>query len=74
MYAEAIAKARACESNSANAQCLAILAYVYAVAGKKREAQATLARMTEMTHHHYVYPTRFAIACLGLDKDQALRG
>jgi len=72
MYAEAIAKAKACESNSASAQCLAILAYVYAVAGKKDEAKATLARMTEMTHHHYVYPTRFAIAYLGLDKDQAL--
>jgi serine/threonine-protein kinase len=72
MYVEAIEKAKICESNSANAQCLAKLAYVYAVAGKKREAQATLARITEITHHHYVYPTRFAIAYLGVDKDQAL--
>jgi TolB-like protein/DNA-binding winged helix-turn-helix (wHTH) protein len=72
MYAEAIAKAKTCESNSAKPGCLAALAYVYGVAGKKREAKATLSRLTDMSHRRYVYPTRFAIAYLGLDKDQAL--
>ena len=35
-------------------------------------ARDALNQLTEISHRSYVYPTRFAIAYLGLDKDRAL--
>jgi TolB-like protein len=71
-YSEAIANLSSCKTASANTWCLSALAYVYGVAGNKREAKAVVSRMTEISHRHYVYPSRFALAYLGLDKDEAL--
>jgi len=72
-YSEAIANLSKCKTNSsANAWCLSALAYVYGVAGNKREAKAVLSQLKEISHHHYVYPSRFALAYLSLDEDEAL--
>jgi hypothetical protein len=49
------------------------LAQVYGLGGKKREAQKIIAKLKESSRHHYVFPSVFANAYLGLgDKDQAL--
>ena len=72
-YSEATAKLSKCKTNSStNVWCLSALAYVYGLAGKKREAKAVISRMTEISHHRYVYPSRFATAYLGLEKDEAV--
>ena len=68
-YPEAIAILKKCETNF----CLGFLAQVYGLAGKKRQAQEILDGLKRTSHHHYVFPTVFAQAYLGLDdKEQAL--
>jgi TolB-like protein/DNA-binding winged helix-turn-helix (wHTH) protein/Tfp pilus assembly protein PilF len=52
---------------------LGLLAQVYGLAGKKHEAQKIIDELKESSRHHYVFPSVFANAYLGLgDKDQAL--
>jgi predicted Zn-dependent protease len=52
---------------------LGLLAQVYGLAGKKHEAQKIIDGLQERSRHHYVFPSVFANAYLGLgDKNQAL--
>jgi hypothetical protein len=68
-YPEAIATLKKCETNF----CLGWLAHVYGLVGQKRQAQETLNKLEIASHHHYVYPTVFVDAYLGLDdKERAL--
>ena len=49
------------------------LALVYGLAGRKSETQKIIGELKERSRHHYVFPSVFAYAHLGLgDKDQAL--
>ena len=49
------------------------LALVYGLAGKKDETQKIITELKERSRHHYVFPSVFALAYLGLgDKDRAL--
>jgi hypothetical protein len=46
---------------------------VYGLAGRRREAQKIINELKERSRHHYVFPSVFAYAYLGLeDKAQAL--
>jgi hypothetical protein len=46
---------------------------VYGLAGRKGETQKIIGELKERSRHHYVFPSVFAYAYLGLgDKDQAL--
>jgi hypothetical protein len=46
---------------------------VYGFAGRKSETRKIISELREKSRHHYVFPTAFAYAYLGLgDKDQAL--
>jgi TolB-like protein/DNA-binding winged helix-turn-helix (wHTH) protein len=68
-YPEAIATLKKCKANF----CLGSLANGYRLAGQKRQAQETLDQLEIASHHHYVFPTVFAEAYLGVDdKNQAL--
>jgi TolB-like protein/DNA-binding winged helix-turn-helix (wHTH) protein/Tfp pilus assembly protein PilF len=52
---------------------LRILALVYGLAGRKSETQKIIGELKERSRHHYVFPSVFAFAYLGLDdKHQAL--
>ena len=52
---------------------LGYMALVYGLAGRKSETQKIISELKERSRHHYVFPTVFAYAYLGLgDKDQAL--
>ena len=49
-----------------------VLGYVYAVSGKRREAQKTLNDLKILSKRRYVFPTDYAIIYAGLgDKDKA---
>jgi tetratricopeptide (TPR) repeat protein len=49
------------------------LALVYGLAGRKSETKKIIGELKERSRHHYVFPSVFAYAYLGLgDKDQAL--
>lgn len=68
-YPEAIATLKKCETNF----CLGWLAHGYGLVGQKRQAQETLNKLEIASQHHYVYPTVFVDAYLGLDdKERAL--
>ncbi|MGH9903303.1 MAG: tetratricopeptide repeat protein, partial [Pyrinomonadaceae bacterium] len=75
MYDEAIAeglKARAVPANGASA--LGALGYVYAVAGRPREARALLAELKELSGKGHVSPFYMALIHAGLgEKEEALR-
>jgi TolB-like protein/DNA-binding winged helix-turn-helix (wHTH) protein len=68
-YPEAIATLKKCEANF----CLGWLAHGYGLVGQKHQAQVTLNKLEIAFRHHYVFPTVFVDAYLGLgDKEQAL--
>jgi Flp pilus assembly protein TadD len=51
---------------------LSELGYVYALSGKKREAQKILSDLNVISEHRYVLPTNYAMIYAGLgDKDEA---
>jgi tetratricopeptide (TPR) repeat protein len=73
-YPEAIASLQNCRTESAPCRALdlAFLAQVYGFAGQKRDAQKIIDELKERARHHYIFPSVFANAYLGIDKDQAL--
>ena len=74
MYQNAIAEMNKCEVNFGRGQCLGLLAHVYGISGNEREAKRLLAQLKAMSRDHYVFPTVFAEAYLGLhDKEHALK-
>jgi TolB-like protein/DNA-binding winged helix-turn-helix (wHTH) protein/Tfp pilus assembly protein PilF len=74
MYPEAIANLEKGVARSGRlASNLGYLAQVYGLAGRKSETRKIIGELKEMSRHHYVFPSVFANAYLGLgDKDQAL--
>jgi tetratricopeptide (TPR) repeat protein len=73
MYPEAIAYMENSVARSGRRRHLGVLALVYGLAGRKSDAQKIIRQLKERSRHHYVFPTAFAYAYLGLgDKDQAL--
>jgi len=73
MYPEAIAYLENSVARSGRRRHLGTLALVYGLAGRKIETQKIISELKESSLHHYVFPTDFAYAYLGLgDKDQAL--
>jgi TolB-like protein/DNA-binding winged helix-turn-helix (wHTH) protein len=77
MYPEAIAAWQSFKlshpSQSRDPHCLAALAGLYGLEGRKREAQALIDEMKETAQHRYVSGFFFAEAYLGLgEKGQAL--
>jgi tetratricopeptide (TPR) repeat protein len=70
MYEEAIEEVK--KTNALGAGGQAVLAYAYALAGKKDEAQKILDELKEASQQRYVSPISFALIYMGLgDKDQA---
>ena len=66
MYDEAIAELKNAKVGGAQ------LAYAYAMAGKRDEAQKIFDELKELSKQHYVSPFDFALIYVGLgDKDQA---
>jgi len=47
------------------------MAFVYALALKRKKAKQLLSELTEMSRRNYVPPAAFALACLGLGDDRA---
>ena len=74
MYPEAIANSeKGIARTGLPAESLGLLALVYGLAGRKSETQKIIGELEERSRHHYVFPSVFAYAYLGLgDKDQAL--
>jgi TolB-like protein/DNA-binding winged helix-turn-helix (wHTH) protein len=74
MYPEAIASLeKALGRNGRYTADLGTLALVYGLAGRKSETKKIIGELKERSRHHYVFPSVFAYAYLGLgDKDQAL--
>jgi tetratricopeptide (TPR) repeat protein len=74
MYPEAIANSeKGIARTGLPAESLGLLALVYGLAGRKSETQKIIGELKERSRHHYVFPSVFAYAYLGLgDKDQAL--
>ena len=74
MYPEAIATSgKAVARHGRQTGDLRFLALVYGLAGRKSETQKIIGELKERSRHHYVFPSDFAYAYLGLDdKDQAL--
>ena len=71
-YAEAIAALEKARQADINPTSLGYLGYVYAVAGKKGEAQKVLEELKELSKLRYVSPYNIACIYAGLnDKDQA---
>jgi TolB-like protein/DNA-binding winged helix-turn-helix (wHTH) protein len=74
MYPEAIASLQEGVARSGRQPIeLGVLAQTYGAIGRKREAQKIISELKERSRHHYVFPSVFANAYLGLgEKDQAL--
>jgi TolB-like protein len=74
MYSEAIAKSEKGIARIGRQTIhLGYLALVYGLAGRKSETQKIISELKERSRHHYVFPSVFAYAYLGLgDRDQAL--
>ena len=74
MYPEAIANLEKGVAGSGRLpNNLAYLAQVYGLAGRKSETRKIIGELKERSRHHYIFPSVFANAYLGLgDKDQAL--
>jgi len=74
MYPEAIATSeKGIARTGRRTADLRYLALVYGLAGRKSETQKIIIELKEMSRHHYVFPSVFAYAYLGLgDKDRAL--
>jgi len=73
-YAQAISRIRdVVDSKSGDTRDLATLGYAYALAGKKKEALASLHKLQQFEKRGYVEPGDIAIIWMGLgDKDRAL--
>jgi len=74
MYPEAIANfEKSIARTGRQTDTLGYLALVYGLAGRKEETQKIISELKERSRHHYVFPSVFAHAYLGLgDKDRAL--
>jgi tetratricopeptide (TPR) repeat protein len=74
MHQEAIAALeKAAEINGDGQAYLGYLGYVYAVAGRRAEAQKVLDELRERSQRKYVRPTHRALVYYGLgEKDQAI--
>ncbi len=74
MYPQAIASfEKSIARTGRQTDTLGTLALVYGLAGRKSETQKIIRELKERSRHHYVFPSVFAYAYLGLgDKDQAL--
>jgi tetratricopeptide (TPR) repeat protein len=74
MYPEAIATLeKGIARTGRRTPDLTFLALVYGLAGRKKETQKIIGELKERSRHHYVFPSVFAYAYLGLgDKNQAL--
>jgi TolB-like protein/DNA-binding winged helix-turn-helix (wHTH) protein/Tfp pilus assembly protein PilF len=74
MYPEAIAYAeKSIARTGRQTDNLGLLAQIYGRAGRKSETQKIVSELKERSRHHYVFPSVFANAYLGLgDKDRAL--
>lgn len=66
MYNEAIAELQKAISLSSDAEGLAMLGYIYAVAGHRSEARKVLNRLKSLSHRRYVEPASIAIIYTGL--------
>src|SRR5438876_3420222 len=74
MYLEAIAYAEngAARTGRLNDN-LGLLALMYGLGGRKSETRKIISELKERSRHHYVFPSVFAYAYLGLgEKDRAL--
>jgi adenylate cyclase len=74
MYPQAIANfEKSIARTGRQTDSLGTLALVYGLAGRKSETQKIISELKERTRHHYVFPSVFAYAYLGLgEKDRAL--
>jgi TolB-like protein/DNA-binding winged helix-turn-helix (wHTH) protein len=74
MYPEAITNSeKAIARTGRETIHLGYMALVYGLAGKRSETQKIIRELKERSRHHYVFPSVFAYAYLGLgDKEQAL--
>ncbi len=74
MYPEAIVTSeRFVARTGRQTSDLRFLAVVYGLAGRKSETRKIINELKERSRQHYVFPTVFALAYVGLgDKDQAL--
>jgi adenylate cyclase len=62
------------ELNADDLETAAALAYAYAAAGRRAEAQSLLAQMTSISKRRYVSPLYLATVYTGLgDKEQAIK-
>jgi hypothetical protein len=75
MYPEAIANfEKSITRTGRQTDSLGCLAWVYGIAERKSDTRKIISELRERSRHHYVFPTVFAYAYLGLgDKDQALK-
>ena len=75
-YPEAIASSEmAIVPNGRQTNDLRFLALVYGLAGRKSKTQKIITALKERSRHHYVFPTVFALAYIGLgDKIRHSRG
>ncbi|MDX6695918.1 MAG: hypothetical protein QOF02_3521 [Blastocatellia bacterium] len=72
MYQEAIAALRKAVSFSSGPEGLAMLAYAYALAGRRGEAQKALNKLKSLSQRRYIEPASIAIIYTGLlEKEQA---
>jgi TolB-like protein/Tfp pilus assembly protein PilF len=73
MYPEAISNLEKYRSRSGQAIALGYLAHVYGRAGKESEARKIIRELKQLSTHHYVFPSSFANAYLGIgEREQAL--
>ena len=74
MYPEAIANfEKSIARTGRQTDSLGLLALIYGLAGRKSETRKIISELKERSRHHYVFPSVFAYAYLGLgDKDRAL--
>jgi len=74
MYPEAIASfEKSIARIGRQTDTLGLLALVYGLAGRKSETRKIIGELKERSRHHYVFPSVFAYAYLGLgEKDRAL--
>ena len=74
MYPEAIANLEKSNARIGRQKSdLGLLALMYGLAGRKSETRKIISELKEKSRHHYVFPSVFAYAYLGLgEKDRAL--
>src|SRR6516164_4088887 len=72
MYPEAIAALERSLAHSRHPSVLASLASVYGLAGRKGEAMKLIDELKERYREHYIPPSVFEQAYIGLDEDEAM--